>query len=226
MFVGGSAVAETSYMFDNPDNKAYFGVRVGVDISSAANGGGNYSSNAGFAAGAVYNIPLFMNLYFEPGLSFFYNTFGTNKWNSYVPESTISPANPEGTEVLYQVEGNIRNFGFRVPLIIGFHFDFYEDLKVNVFTGPQANINLYSHYKVTDAMAPDKNMPDHDGSLFGTDGFKHVDLQWAFGVGLTYQTYYVGLNGAWGITQMKSSTLMLPRNLRRNLFSITLGYNF
>ena len=25
--------AETSYMFDNPDNKTFFGVRVGVDIS-------------------------------------------------------------------------------------------------------------------------------------------------------------------------------------------------
>ncbi len=71
--VAGFAIssAETSYMFDNPENKSFLGVRVGLDISSAANGGGNYSSNAGFYAGAIYNIPLFMNLYFEPGLSFF-----------------------------------------------------------------------------------------------------------------------------------------------------------
>lgn len=222
----GLGAAETSYMFDNPDNKVYFGVRVGVDISSAANGGGNYSSNAGFAAGAIYNIPVFMNMYFEPGLSFFYNTFGTSKWNSYVPETTITPDNPEGTEVLYQVDGGIRNFGFRIPLMIGYHFDFAEDLKVNVFTGPQLNMNLYARYKVTDAMAPLDVVPDHDCSLFGTEGFNYLDLQWKFGVGLTYQTYYVGLSGAWGVTRMKSSTEMLPRNLRRNIFAITLGYNF
>lgn len=219
--------AETSYMFDNPDNKTFFGVRVGVDISSAANGGGNYSSNAGFSAGAIYNIPLFMNLYFEPGLSFFYNAFGTSKWNSFIPDNPIyDPETGEPVSVLYQVDGSIRNFGFRVPLMIGYHFDFAEDVKVNVFTGPQLNMSLYANYKVGAAYGNDKDMIDRDGSLFGTDGFKHLDLQWKFGVGVAYQTYYAGLSGAWGLTDMKSGTAMLPRDLRRNLFSITLGYNF
>ena len=219
--------AETSYMFDNPDNKSFFGVRVGVDISSAANGGGNYSSNAGFSAGAIYDIPLFMNLYFEPGLSFFYNTFGTSKWNSFIPDNPIyDQETGEPNTILYQVDGSIRNFGFRVPLMIGFHFDFAEDVKVNVFTGPQLNLSLYANYKIGEVYGNDKNMPDHDGSLFGTEGFKHLDLQWKFGVGVSYQTYYAALSGAWGITDMKSGTVMLPRNLRRNLFSITLGYNF
>jgi hypothetical protein len=57
----GHAHAASSYLFDNPENRAFLGVRVGLDISSAANGGGYYSNKAGFSAGAVYNMdePLF-----------------------------------------------------------------------------------------------------------------------------------------------------------------------
>ena len=71
------ASAQYSYMFNNPENHSYLGVRASLDISSASNGGGNYSNQAGFSAGMIYNIPLFANLYFEPGLSVFYDTFGT-----------------------------------------------------------------------------------------------------------------------------------------------------
>ena len=44
-----SASAASTYLFDNPDNIAHFGARVSVDISSAANGGGFYSNQAGFS---------------------------------------------------------------------------------------------------------------------------------------------------------------------------------
>ncbi len=226
MCVCSDAVADTSYMFDNPENRTYFGARVGVDITTAANGGGNYSSNTGFSAGAIYNIPLYKNLYFEPGLSFFYNTFGTSKWNSFVPESSINPETGEGIDVYYQVNGSMRNFGFRVPLLIGYHFDFSDNVKVGVFTGPQVNMNLYAKYFVSELLGNDKDALDHDCSLFGTEGFKHLDFQWNLGIGVTYEKYYASINGAWGLSTMKSSTLMLPRDLHRNLFTITLGYNF
>lgn len=220
-------MAQNSYMFDNPDNKVFFGARVALDISSAANGGASYSSNPGFSIGAVYNIPLYKNLYFEPGLEFFYNTFGTSKWNEWYPEN--GAVNDEGEPIpsLYQVDGSIRNLGFRVPLIIGYHFDFWEDLRVSVFTGPQMNVNLMARYKVDNLMLPTgAPKEDFDGSIFGTDGFKYLDFQWAFGAGVTYQAYTVSLSGAWGITRMKDSTEMLPRHLKRNLFTISLGYNF
>ena len=77
-----TARSATSYMFDNPDNTTYFGARIALDISSAANGGGAYSNKAGFSAGVVYNIPLWMNLYFEPGLSVFLNNFGCSSWQT------------------------------------------------------------------------------------------------------------------------------------------------
>lgn len=228
----------TSYMFDNPENKAYFGARLALDISSAANGGGAYSNQAGFSAGAVYNIPLWMNLYFEPGLSVFYNTFGTASWETStadIPQIDVdgNPVlGPDGTQIVdkipfnYQVDGDIKNFGFRVPMLVGYHFDVTEDVKVHVFTGPQLNISLLAKYHRNEVLVPNEKAPAETTNLFGTQGFKHLDLQWNFGAGVTYQAYYLSLNGAWGITHMKSSTEILRRNLRRNIFSITLGYNF
>ncbi len=47
----GHAHAASSYLFDNPENRAFLGVRVGLDISSAANGGGYYSNKAGSRPG-------------------------------------------------------------------------------------------------------------------------------------------------------------------------------
>jgi hypothetical protein len=217
----------TSYMFDNPENQAYFGARVAMDISSAANGGGSYSNQAGVSLGAVYNIPIMMNLYFEPGLSLFYNSFGTATWKNYELDPVYDENGNDITpEVLYQVDGNIRNFGFRIPLNIGYHFDFAEDLKVSVFTGPQLNASVTARYHQNAIHVKNHEEDAFSYSLFGTQGFKHFDLQWGFGAGITYQSYYLGFSGAWGITHMKSATSQLKHDLRRNIFSVTLGYNF
>lgn len=229
--------AQTSYMFDNPENKAYFGVRAGLDISSAANGEGWYSNQPGFNVGAVYHIPLLANFYFEPGLSLFYNTFGTNRTMLYESDDpfidavTGEPAiDADGNIVYkkfpYQIDGSMRNLGFRVPLILGFHFDLAEDVKVSVYTGPQFNASLMARYHQNEVRVRGEEEPAFGYSLFGTKGFKHFDMQWNLGVGFTYQQYYIGLHGALGMTRMKDATEQLPRALRRNLFTITLGYNF
>ena len=71
-------------------------------------------------------------------------------------------------------------------------------------------------------------------AAFGTNGYKHVDLQWNFGVGLTYQRYYMTVGGSVGITKMKSASVIpcgpynvdLGRSIRRNLVNISVGYNF
>lgn len=227
----GSAFGATNYLFENPDNRIFFGVRASLDVSSAANGGGYYSNKSGFAVGGVYNIPLWMNLYFEPGLSAFYNTFGTTDFGSFKIDVPIVNPEPEGPtteekDVYYQIDGTIRNFGFRVPLMVGYHFDVTDDIQVRVFTGPQLNMSLSARYHRQAIRIPEVNTPEETISLFGTEGFKHLDAQWKFGAGITYQNYTLDLSGSWGMTHMKDATTLLKRDLRRNLFSITLGYNF
>lgn len=224
-----------SYMFDNPENRAFFGVRAGVDISSAANGGAMFSNKPGFVVGAVYDIPVVANFYFEPGLSLFYNTFGT----VYLADYQYSITDENGDEIpmhqLYQVDGTLRNFGFRIPLNFGYHFDFSSDLSVHVFTGPQINLSVVARYHQNEVRTPaNEVVKSVSVDAFGTKGFKHADLQWNFGVGITYQRYYMSLGGSVGMTKMKSASIVeagpykvdLRRNIRRNLFNISVGYNF
>lgn len=230
-----ATVDAQSYMFDNPENRAYLGVRAGLDISSAANGGAMFSNKPGFAVGAVYNIPVVANLYFEPALYLFYNTFGTVHLENYAYTMTDSQGNEEEYYKLYQVDGTLRNFGFRVPLNIGYHFDLADDLSLHAFTGPQLNLNLVARYHQNEVITPGEQVVKSTSvDAFGTGGFKHLDLQWNFGVGITYQRYYMSIGGSVGITKMKSASVIqagpyevdLRRDIRRNLFNISVGYNF
>lgn len=192
-------------LFDNESNHTYLGVRAGLDISSASEGYGAYNNGAGFHAGVIYHIPVKMNFYFQPGLSFFYDTFGMTR-----------PMNPQPG--LPGAEGSIRNAGFRVPFDLGYHFDFTDDIKVYVFTGPQFNYSFSAknHWNVNAAGFESE-------SMFGDKGFKHFDLQWRFGAGISYGNYYVSMIGAPGITKVYKVSKV---GFRRNLFELTFGYNF
>lgn len=229
------SICAQSYMFDNPENHAYFGARVGLDISSAANGGAMFSNKAGFSIGAVYDIPVVANFYFEPGLYLFYNTFGTVNLENFEYTEVDAEGNVNEYNKLYQIDGTLRNAGFRIPLNLGYHFDFADDLSVSVFTGPQFNLGFVARYHQNKVVTPGKEVVKSTSvDAFGTGGFKHLDLQWNFGVGLTYRHYYLSVGGSVGITDMKSASVIhagpyevdLRRDIRRNLFNISLGYNF
>lgn len=217
-----------SLMFNNPANEPYFGARVAIDISSAANGGAFYSNKPGFSIGGIYNIPLYANLYFEPGLSLFYDVFGT----MYFDSEEIPVTDPEtgvvtDQEIVYQVDGSIRNLGFRVPLNFGYHFDFADDLRVKVFTGPQFNASILARYHQNAYITPSSTKVDAASeSVFGTGGFKHFDMQWNFGVGVDYGNYSISLGGSVGMTRLRDAAGVFQKNMRRNIFSIALGYNF
>lgn len=205
-----ASMAAQSDIFENPDNEAFLGARIGVDISSTSDGGDIYSNGAGFSLGAVYNIPIYKNLYVEPGLSLFYDTFGTE----------VTAISPDGAS-FYQIDGSIRNMGFRIPLVAGYFFDFTDDIRVAPFTGPQLNFSFMAkqHWDKSDVGGESLE----NRSIFGEYGFKHFDLQWAFGVGVTYQQYYFSLSGAVGMTKAYK---LRDLGFRRNLLNISIGYNF
>lgn len=190
-------------IFNNPDNAPYFGARLGVDITSTSGGGDMYNNGAGFTVGAIYNIPLWQNLYFEPGLSFFYDTFGTEIQSM-----------ADGMNVNL-INGSIRNFGFRIPMVAGYNFDFTDNVRIAPFTGPQLNFNVVAREHWDNTI--------EGGSIFGEGGFKHFDLQWVIGVGVTYGKYYVSLSGGIGMTKARS---LKYDNFRRNTVNISIGYNF
>ena len=72
---GFAAASAQGTIFNNPANRAYFGVRVGADITCPGNVKSGplsidmFGNGAGIEFGGIYNIPLVANLYIEPGSS-------------------------------------------------------------------------------------------------------------------------------------------------------------
>jgi len=196
-------------IFDNPDNKPYLGVRIGLDVScpgklKAGNIGVDFFDNgAGLEFGAVYNYPLVANLYIEPGLKFFYDTY--------------SASDIETSDYNF-VDASVRKFGMRIPVMAGYHFDFTPDIKVSVFTGPEMEIGLYG--KEVDKMGRVEVSADP----YAKNGFLHrVNLLWNIGAGVSYRQYYVSIGGGIGMLNMtKNSTV----KFHENRVTIGLGYNF
>ncbi len=195
------AVAQTD-MLNNPDNRPYWGVRVGIDISSTAGEIiDQYSNSAGFTLGGIYNIPVWQNLYFEPGLTLYYDTFGM----------TVVSVDSRARAV--DANASIRNMGLRVPLNFGYRFDFTDNMSLSLYTGPQLNINFTGS----------KHVGDYSVDLMG-HGFKRVDLQWGFGGSMQFfHNYYISISGGVGLTKAYSTDY---DQFRRNTVNLSLGYNF
>lgn len=201
-------------IFDNPDNKAYFGVRAGLDISAPGDLKLNnlkidgFKPGAGFNVGAIYNIPVVANFYVEPGIGLFYSTFGVKD------------------EYLENIEGGIKydkayinTFGMRIPVMAGYHFDFTSDMKIRVFTGPEFEIGFSSNQHVkADGL-------DVSESMYGEDGtMRRFNFLWGFGAGVDYGHYYLGISGGIGLTNLFKDDWGIE--FQQSHVSISLGYNF
>lgn len=207
-----AAAAAQNYIVENPQNKAYFGVRAGADISSTAGAPDEFGNGAGFTIGGIYNLPVWKNMFFEPGIYAYYDTFDNDI-------ATWTPADPPQEGVHKEYDGSIRNWGIRVPLNFGYRFDFTDNISISVFTGPVLNLNL-------SAKAHCDGLTDYTYSLMDTKDFKRFDAQWNFGVGMSYgHNCYVSISGAVGMTKAyepKGDDI----SFRRNTVNIAVGYNF
>lgn len=219
----GAANAQ-SVSLNSGDNKPYFGIRVSGDITCPQdleapledlNGDvfkgklDAFKVGGGLEVGAIYNIPLFMNLYIEPGVSLFYNSYGTKKEYYKAVDDDAKGF-------------SFRKFGFRIPVLVGYHFDFSSDLKVSVFTGPEMEVGLYGqsclnykHSQLRSDLYVDKNE-----YILAQNRF---NMYWDFGVGVNWQKYYFGFKGGVGMCNMLKAPGM---KLRENRVALTVGYNF
>ena len=205
----GTAKAQ-DYLLDNPDNNSYFGVRVGADVMSLKSPSPTaYGNNGGFFVGAIYNIPIFKNLYFEPGIYFFYNSAKIKAIWEFDPGTNLP--------TLERSSGKINDWGLRVPFNFGYHFDLTDRITVFPYTGPQLNVNLANSVSFATNVVPGNN----------TLHCNVFDLGWNFGVGVTYSRFLLTVGGTVGMTHyVKNPALFSGLYARRNLFTIALGYNF
>ena len=203
------SVLAQNTIVDNPDNKAYFGIRLGGEIAcpgdvSADNVGISiFKNGGGFEVGGIYNIPVVANFYIEPGLKFYYNAYSVKKeFVSAISANSMS----------------IKKFGMRVPVMAGYHFDFTNDVKVSVFTGPELEIGFSAKGSVK---SQGVNVSE---SLYGDDGgMNRVDLLWGIGAGISCQHLYFGVSGGIGMLNMLSDS---DAKFHENRVTFSVGYNF
>lgn len=227
-------------IFDNPDNKGYFGLRGTIDATIP--GAFSMKSNdenltfshkalgpgAGLSMGAVYNLPIVANLYFEPGVSLYYNVM------------SIKTDQIEGIlDELEEVGGRLKNHsvrqsGMKMPLMLGYHFDFTRDFNLAVYMGPVLDVGFsmdaYIKAKVkdvevkyTESLYKAEN-PDRD------DRMNRFNVDWRIGVGVNYKNFFGGLSGDIGLTNAyhvaKDNQRLYDITYHQNLFQLTFGYNF
>lgn len=204
-----------SPIFDNPDNAPFWGIRAGADIAipgdwKAGIGAMNmYDGKTGGFIGAVYQHPLVANLYIEPGLQFYYDTY---RYDLVVMEDS---------EAVIE-DPKVSKIGLRIPLNVGFRFDVSDRLGIAPFTGPEFNwgfggkVHLSGNY--------DDELLSNTNPYSNIWGWHHCNLLWNFGVSfdIDYKWSFI-LSGAIGITDhLKFDNI----SWRDNRFSISLGYNF
>ena len=216
-------------IFDNPDNASRFGVRVNyelacptnISVEGAKGSESIFGNGSGFSVEGIYNMPVWKNLYFEPGVGIYYNTFSVD--NELIKSGLFGEL----------TGGSARQWGLRIPLNFGYRFDLLDWLSLSFFTGPEINISFsgrthfsYDKYSVS-------------GPLFGKDGYlNRADIKWRFGVGAIFnQRYTLGISGAVGMCDSARDFLTLADEghgftytpgikMHSNLFTISLGYLF
>ncbi len=209
--------------FDSDNNAPYLGVRLGLDISCPTDmhinlGSAHFSApmfdnGAGFDIGAVYNIPLWKNLYFEPGLSLYYNTMGID-----VSYADSEGAIPDGTEL----SASIRRFGFLIPFQVGYHVDFSQ-FSLAAFTGPVLTTGIIGRGHASAKYQGIKETESEN--IYGGDGIlNRVDLGWKIGVGATFDRFVLQLSGTIGMCNVLNGAD--GAKYRDNNVALTLGYNF
>lgn len=214
--VGLSASAQNSIFF-NPNNKAYFGIRVSPEVTcpgKISESAGNYNvkldafkNGGGVEFGGIYNIPVVANFYIEPGLKLYYNTYSLkDDFVKYIEDDIIFNSL------------SVKKFGMRIPVMAGYHFDFTDDIKVSVFTGPELEIGFSAKEYVKG------HNIEMSGSVYGDDGgYNRVDLLWGIGAGISYQHFYFGISGGIGMLNMLSDS---DAKFHENRATFSFGYNF
>lgn len=208
-----TSVMAQSFTVSNPDNKAYFGIRVGGELTCPGKITSNnvavsmFNKGGGLELGGIYNIPVAANFYIEPGLKFYYNTYSLKK--EFVEEL-------EDDIIFNSV--SVKKFGLRLPVMAGYRIDFTDDLKLSLFTGPELEVGISAKEYIKGYNI------EMSSSIYGDDGgFNRTNLLWGIGAGLTYQQFYFGVSGGIGMLNMLRDSDV---KFHENRITFSVGYNF
>ena len=158
-----------------------------------------YKPGLGVTLGAICNIWLGHNFYLEPGASLFYDNYDYD-------DIVISNGNGNGyggsIKSLYKI-------GLRVPVNVGYTFNFSDTFELSVYTGPQFSYAFAGDNRVNIEYLEE----DIDFSLFGGFGSqRRFEMGWKVGVALPVGSWAIGVEGDFGITDILTGTFKCREN--------------
>ena len=162
-----------------------------------------YTAGLGFSLGGVYSHYFNDNVFLEPSLSIFYDTYGCDFFINESMDRAYSPG-------IYKV-------GLRLPVVIGYTFDITDDFALAIFTGPELNYAFAGDYRWKDRSA----LSDvGDMHLFGKENGmdRRVSFAWKGGIGFPFSDWRVDFEAAVGV----SDIIVGPGSVRENRFSLSL----
>ncbi|MDE7388443.1 MAG: PorT family protein [Muribaculaceae bacterium] len=176
------------------DTAPMWGVKASFDINipgqwhrDAGGSIGMYRFGYGGAIGAVCNLYLGHNFYIEPGVSLFYDR--------YRYKDIVFPADYDG-DVL-ETDPPIYKIGVRVPVVAGYSFTIAGALPMSVYTGPELNYSFGGGIMIKNRELRDELR------LFGKNGFqRRVDCAWKVGAGFPYGSWFISVDGSFGLTDL------------------------
>ena len=203
---------------NNPANSGYFGIRASGTLTCPTKvefGGYKeemFKKGGGFSAGLFYQAPVVANFYVEPGVSFYYNATGLKDYE-VAGYSALEHA-------------SMRESGMLVPVMLGYHFDFTDDVNLQVFVGPELRVGFSNDMYVTTKEVLGKSFHSAP-SMYSDDAlFKmnRVNCNLRFGAGFNLaRNYYIGISGAVGLTNASAIDNV---TFHQNSVDFTIGYNF
>lgn len=233
--------AQAQSVVNNPDNKAYWGIRTSFDLTmpsklkiSSPDGKISisqsvYDPGAGISTDGVFNIPIVANFYIEPGLGFYYNTM-------VIKENAL-----EGLKTYIQNLGvrdaritkhSVRKTGMRIPVMAGYHFDFSQNVRLVLFTGPVLDIgfSMDEYVKVNIFNDSFASSMYKARDRYSEDRMQRTNLDWRVGIGVDIHRFFIACNWTAGLT---NSYLVAEKNskdykidFRQNYLQFSFGYNF
>lgn len=209
--------------------KTTFGLRAGMGFGGFTSSesyrliGGSKSSNwdinnkskATYNVGAIVDIPVYRRW----GLSMQTGLWFTERHSKF--EGTNSNSSSTWRNM------DIKAMYLQLPILLGYHYDFYV---VNV----QALLGPYIEYRVGDGKSKAEYSVNGgkgaEGDAFSDDD-NALSCGLSFGVGAEYKHMYLGLKYDLGLTNYYSGSNENRKekdelNLKGNMFSIVLGWNF
>lgn len=208
-----AALTLLGVMASNAAEPVRFGVKAQWDLSIPSTSLSTLGEGSGVAAGGLVNVPVWKGLYVEPGVDFFYNTMDISYIDFMVNGKEPGP------------NGYIGNTGLRVPLAVGYKFSLAEGMDFSVFTGANLNMgfDMKAHFNSGEILHPDvKSTVD----LYNGD-VKKFDAQWLVGVRFHYlDNFFADISGGIGLNNINKGKIFPNHHIRRNTFSIGVGYMF